>query len=67
MLVDLLKSMQLVEKVNVTLKLPVKTKWGSMVTCLKSAQKTEVVLRKHAVSEISEKKSTLVHRRSQDF
>ena len=29
MLVNLLKSMQKVEKVNVTLKLPVKTRWGS--------------------------------------
>ena len=31
MLMDLLKSMQKVEKVNVTLKLPVKTRWGSVV------------------------------------
>ena len=35
-LVDLLKSMQKVEKVNVTLKLPVKTGWRSVVTCLDS-------------------------------
>ena len=28
MLMDLPKSMQKIEKVNVTLKLPVKTKWG---------------------------------------
>ena len=55
MLVDLLKSMQKVEKGNVTLKLPVKTRWGSVVTCLESVQKTKVVLRKLAVSEISEK------------
>ena len=39
MLVDFLKSMQKVEKVNVTLKLPVKTRWGSVVTCLESVQK----------------------------
>ena len=39
MLVDLLNSMQKVEKVNVTLKLPVKTRWGSVVTCLESVQK----------------------------
>ena len=58
-LVDLLKSMQKVEKVNVTLKLPVKTVWGSVVTCLESVQNNKVVLRKLAVSEISEK-STLV-------
>ena len=58
MLVDLLKSMQKVERVNVTLKLPVKTRWGSVVTCLESVQKNKVVLRKLAVSEISEK-STL--------
>ena len=58
MLVDLLKSKQKVEKVNVTLKLPVKTIQGSVVTCLESVQKNKVVLRKLAVSEISEK-STL--------
>ena len=58
LLVDLLKSMQKVEKVNVTLKLPVKTMWGSEVTCLESVQKNKVVLRKLAESEISEK-STL--------
>ena len=58
MLVDLLKSMQKVEKVNATLKLPVKTRWGSVVTCLESVQKKKVVLRQLAVSEISEK-STL--------
>ena len=39
MLVDLLKSMQKVEKVNVTLKLPVKTRWGSVVTCSESVEK----------------------------
>ena len=58
MLVDLLKSMQKVEKVNVALKLPVKTRRGSVVTCLESVQKNKVVLRKLAVSQISEK-STL--------
>ena len=39
MLVDLLKSMQEVAKVNVTLKLPVKKRWGSAVTCLEIVQK----------------------------
>ena len=57
MLVDLLKSKQKVEKVIVTLKLPVKTKWGSVVTCLESVQKNKIVLRKLAVSEIPEKSS----------
>ena len=55
MLVDLLKSMQKVEKVSITLKLPVKTRWGSVVTCLENLQKDKVVLRKLAVSEIIEK------------
>ena len=59
MLVDLLKSMQKVEKINVTLELQVKTRWESVVTCLQSIQKNKVVLRKLAVLEISEK-STLV-------
>ena len=45
MLVELLKSMQKVEKVNVTLKLPVKTRWESVITCLESVQKNKVVLR----------------------
>ena len=58
MLVDLLKCMQKVEKVNVTLKLPIKTRRGSMVACLESVQKNKFVLRKLAISEISEK-STL--------
>ena len=44
MLVDLLKNMQKVEKVNVILKLPVKTRWGSVVTCLESVQKNTVWL-----------------------
>ena len=57
-LLDLPKSMQKVEKVSVTMKLPVKTRWGSVVTCLESVQKNKVVLRKLAASEISEK-STL--------
>ena len=39
MLMDLLKSMQKVEKVNVTLKLPVKKRWGSVVTWLEILQK----------------------------
>ena len=38
-LVDLLKSMQKFEKVNVSLKLPVKTRLGSVVTCLESVKK----------------------------
>ena len=66
LLVDLLKSMQKVEKVNVTLKLPVKTMWRSVVTCLESVQKNKVVLRKLAVSEILEK-STLVKEAKRQF
>ena len=50
--------MQKAEKVNITMKLPFKTRWGSVVTCLKSVQKNKVLLQKLAVSEISEK-STL--------
>ena len=43
MLVDLRKSTQKVEKVNVTLKLPVKTRLGSVVTCLENVQQNKVV------------------------
>ena len=57
MLVDLLKSIQKVEKVNATLKLPIKTRWGSVITCLESIQKNKDVLRNLAVSEMSEKKT----------
>ena len=52
MLVNILKSIQKVEKVNVTLKLLVKKRWELVVTCLESVQKNKVVLRKLAVSEI---------------
>ena len=55
MMVDALKSMQQLESVNTTLKLPVKTRWGSVVTCLESVQLNKVVLRKLAVSEITER------------
>ena len=47
--------MQQLESVNTTLKLPVKTRWGSVVTCLESVQLNKVVLRKLAVSEITER------------
>ena len=40
-LVDKLKAMQKAENVNCTLKLPVKTKWASMVTSLESVKKTK--------------------------
>ena len=55
MMVDALKSLQQLENVNTTLKLPVKTRRGSVVTCLESAQLNKVVLRKLAVSEITER------------
>ena len=57
MMVELLKSIQKVEKVNVTLKLPVKTRWRSVATCLEIVQKNKVVLQKLAVLEISQKAS----------
>ena len=38
-LIDLLKSMQKVEKVNFTLKLSIKARLGSVVTCLERVQK----------------------------
>ena len=59
MLVDSLKNMQQLENVNTTLKLPVKTRWGSVLTCLESVQQNKLVLRKLAVSEISEKDMSL--------
>ena len=56
MLVDVLKAMQKEENVNCMLKLPVKTKWASMVTSLESVTKNKVVLRKIAVSKTPKKK-----------
>ena len=44
MLVDMLKAMQKSGNVNFTLKLPVKTRWASMVTSLESVQENKVVL-----------------------
>ena len=59
MLVDMLKAMQKAQNVNCTLKLPVKTRWASMVISLESVKKkNKVVLRKIAVSEEPEKKSS---------
>ena len=58
MLVDMLKAMQKAENVNCTLKLPVKTTWASMVTSLESVKKSKVELRKIAVFEEPEKKSS---------
>ena len=58
-LVDSLKNMQQLENVNTTLKLPVKTRWRSVLTCLESVQQNKLVLRKLAVSEISEKDMSL--------
>ena len=54
MLVDLLSNMQKQEKVHIALKLPVKTRWGSISMWLESVQKNKLVLRKVVVSEISE-------------
>ena len=51
---DLLLKTQSKEKVSITLKLPVKTRWGSTLICLDSVQKNKHVLRKLAESEISE-------------
>ena len=59
MLVDSLKNMQQLDNVNTTLMLPVKTRWGSVLTCLESVQQNKLVLRKLAVSEISEKDMSL--------
>ena len=56
MLVDMLKAMQKAENVNCTL--AVKTKWASMITSLESFKYYKVVLRKIAVSEEPEKKSS---------
>ena len=55
MLVDMLKAMQKGENVNCTLKLPVKTRWGSTITSFESVQKNKLVLHKIAVSEQPEK------------
>ena len=58
MLVHMLKAMQKAENVNCTLKLLGKTRWVSMVTSLESVKKNKVMLRKIAVSEEPEKKSS---------
>ena len=58
MLVGMLKAMQKTENVNCTLKLPVKTRWASMVTNLESVKKSKAVLRKIAVFEEPENKSS---------
>ena len=62
MLIDMLKATQKAENVNCTLKLPVKTRWASMVTSLESVEKNEEMLRKIAISEGPEKKLQLVRR-----
>ena len=59
MLVDSLKNMQQLQNVNTTLKLPLTTRWGSVLTCLESVQQNQLVLRELAVSEISKKDMTL--------
>ena len=61
MLVDMLKAIEKGKNVNCTLKLPVKTRWASVVTSLKSVKK-KVVLRKIAVSKARKKKQQLVKR-----
>ena len=58
MLVDSLKAMQKAENVNCTLKLPIKTRWASIVTSLERVKKNKVELRKIAASEEPEKKSS---------
>ena len=55
MLVDLLKSMQNVVKVNVTLKLPVKTRWGSVVTSLEIVQKIRLSYESLLIGNIRKK------------
>ena len=56
-LVDALSNMQQLENVSTTLKFLIKTRWGSVLTCLESVQQNKLALRKLAVSEISERKS----------
>ena len=56
--------MQKAENVNCALKLPVKTKWASMVTSLESVTKNKVVLRKIAVFEEPEKKAATCQKHS---
>ena len=56
--------MQKAENVNCTLKLPVKTRWASMVTSLESVKKNKVVLRKIAVSEEPKKKKAAICQKS---
>ena len=53
----MLKALQKAENMNCTLKLPVKTRWASMVNSLESVKKNKVVLRKIAVSKEPEKKA----------
>ena len=66
-LVDLLKAMQKAQNVNCTLKLPVKTRWASVVTSLESVRKNKVVLNKIAVSEEPEKKAATCQKKSGAF
>ena len=54
MLVDLLSKVQKEENVHISLKLPVKSRWGSTLICMDSVQKNKHVLRKLVVSEMSE-------------
>ena len=63
-LVDMLTAMQKAGNVNCTLKLPVKTRWASMVTSLESVKKNKVVLCKIAVSEEREKKAATCQKKS---
>ena len=60
MLIDMLKAMQKAENVNCTLKLPLKTRWIPLATSLESVKKNKSVLRKIAVSEVSEVRRTLL-------
>ena len=48
-------------------KLPVKTRWGSALTCLESVQQNKLVLRKLDVSEKSEKDISLQAILDDDF
>ena len=61
MLVDMLKTLQKAENVNCTLKLPVKTRWASIVASLESVEKQSGAAQ-IAVSEEPEKKQQLVRR-----
>lgn len=46
-----LKKYQLIKKINIQLKLPVKTRWGSYLYCLDSLNKNKSVLQSLAVDE----------------